>query len=150
MANQFRIDVEGEKELMTKLRALSKPFRRQALLHAVEQGGEVIKREAQARAPLKTGRLQKSISVVPERQQSWRSEVGISWKVGKAPSAAFYGLFAELGTKPRERKSGAPTGTARPTPFLGPAFKAKQGEANLKIRVAISRLLRKAAKRGIT
>ena len=108
MAQPFRVEIEGDKELIRKLNKMSQGFRSKALLHAVTQGGEIVKREASARAPVnkkgRGGTLRDSITVVKLKETSKLAKVGVSWRKGKGRKDAFYGLFVEKGTKPRMRK----------------------------------------------
>ena len=153
-----RVEIEGDEELIRKLKGMSQGFQRQALLHAVMQGAEIVKREAGARAPVRTGRLSRSIAIVKLKETTKLAKVAVSWRKGKASrTAAFYGIMVEKGTKPRERKTWrkkplkkpASTGTMPSRPFLIPAYHSKRTEVARQIKIEISRLLRKAAKKGI-
>jgi HK97 gp10 family phage protein len=153
MAKNYRVDIQGDEELIRKLNGMSKGFRSKALLHAVTQGGEIVKREASARAPVnkkgRGGALRDSITVVKLKETSKLAKVGVSWRKGKGRKDAFYGLFVEKGTKPRRRKDGVSTGTGPARPFLIPAFDSKREQVARQIKIELSRLLRKAAKKGL-
>ena len=158
MAQPFRVEIEGDKELIRKLNKMSKGFRSKALLHAVTQGAEIVKREASARAPVRSGRLSRSIAIAKLKSTNKLAKVAVSWRKGKASrTAAFYGIMVEKGTKPRFRKtwrkkalkSPARTGTGPARPFLIPAFDSKRGQVARQIKIELSRLLRKAAKKGL-
>jgi hypothetical protein len=78
------------------------------------------------------------------------AKVGVSWRKGKASRTdAFYGIMIEKGTKPRRRKDGVRTGTGPARPFLIPAFDSKREQVARQIKIELSRLLRKAAKKGL-
>ena len=150
MAKNYRVEIEGDKELIRKLNKMSQGFRSQALLHAVTQGGEIVEREASARAPVGKGTLRDSITTVKLKSTSKLAKVGVSWRTGKASRfPAFYGIMLEKGTKPRSRKDGASTGTGPVRPFLIPAFDSKREQVARQIKIELSRLLRKAVKRGM-
>ena len=146
----FRVEIEGDVELIQKLNKMSQGFRSKALLHAVTQGAEIVKREASARAPVRSGRLSRSIAIVKLKSTNKLAKVAVSWRKGKASrTAAFYGIMVEKGTRPRRRKDGVRTGTGPARPFLIPAYLSKRQEVAREIKVQLSRLLRKAAKKGL-
>ena len=174
MAGRTRIEIEGDKELIRKLNKMSQGFRSKALLHAVTQGGEIVKREASARAPVrKSGRggtLSRSITVVKLKETNKLAKVAVSWRKGRASrTAAFYGIMVEKGTGPRHKKKrkskgldragrsrsnlavgrAGSTGTMPSRPFLIPAYDSKRTEVARQIKIELSRLLRKAAKKGM-
>ena len=156
MAKNYRVDIQGDEELVRKLKAMSKGFRTKALLHAVTQGGEIVEREAKARAPVRKsgrgrkGRLRDSITTVKLKSTSKLAKVGVSWRKGKASrTAAFYGIMLEKGTRSRRRKDGARTGTGPARPFLIPAFESKREQVAREIKVQLTRLIRRAAKKGL-
>ena len=154
MAKNYRVEIEGDEELIRKLNAMSKGFRSKALLHAVTQGGEIVEREAKARAPrrqgVKGGTLRRSITTMKLKSTSKLAKVGVSWRKGKASRTdAFYGIMLEKGTRPRRTKAGVRTGTGPARPFLIPAFDSKREQVARQIKIELSRLLRKAMKKGM-
>ena len=159
MAKDFRVEIEGDEELIKKLNAMSKGFRSKALLHAVTQGAEIIEREAKANAPVRTGLLRRAITTITLKETNKLAKVAVGWRNSKASRfPAFYGLFAEKGTKPRQRKTWrnkplktgpVSTGTMPSRSFLIPAYHSKRGQAQRKIKVELSRLIRKAVKKGV-
>ena len=170
-----RVEIEGDEELIRKLNGMSKGFRTKALLHAVTQGAEIVEREAKARAPVRKsgrgrkGRLRDSITTVKLKSASKLAKVAVSWRKGRASrTAAFYGIMLEKGTKPRHkkrRKSGrdikgrrrknltvgraASTGTGPERAFLIPAFESKREQVAREIKVQLTRLIRRAVKKGL-
>ena len=78
------------------------------------------------------------------------AKVGVSWRTSKSSRfPAFYGIMVEKGTKPRSRKDGVSTGTMPSRPFLIPAFDSKREHVARQIKIELSRLLRKAMKKGL-
>ena len=151
-----RVEIEGDEELIRKLNGMSKGFRSKALLHAVTQGAEIVEREAKARAPVRKsgrgrkGRLRDSITTVKLKSASKLAKVAVSWRKGKASrTAAFYGIMLEKGTRTRRKKDGARTGTGPARPFLIPAYLSKREEVAREIKEQLSRLIRRAAKKGL-
>ena len=154
MAKNYRVDIQGDEELIRKLNGMSKGFRSKALLHAVTQGAEIVEREAKARAPrrkgVKGGTLRRSITTVKLKSVSKLAKVAVGWRKGKASrTAAFYGIMIEKGTRTRRKKDGARTGTGPARPFLIPAFESKREQVAREIKVQLTRLIRRAAKKGL-
>ena len=154
-----RVEIEGDEELIRKLNAMSKGFRSKALLHALTQGAEIIEREAKARAPVRTGLLRRAITTITLKSGNKLAKVAVGWRNSKASRfPAFYGIMQEKGTKPRKRKTWrkkpletgpVSTGTGPVRSFLIPAYHSKRGQAQRKIKVELSRLIRKAVKKGL-
>ena len=164
MAKNYRVDIQGDEELVRKLKAMSKGFRTKALLHAVTQGGEIVEREAKARAPVRKsgrgrkGRLRDSITTVKLKSTSKLAKVGVSWRKGRASRTdAFYGIMLEKGTKPRFRKKWrkkslkkpASTGRGPQRAFLIPAFDSKREQVAREIKEQLSRLIKLEVKKGL-
>ena len=154
-----RVEIEGDEELIRKLNKMSKGFRSKALLHAVTQGAEIIEREAKANAPRRTGLLRRAITTIKLKETNKLAKVAVGWRNSKASQfPAFYGIMQEEGTKPRKRKTWrkkpletgpVSTGTGPQRSFLIPAYHSKRGQAQRKIKVELSRLIRKAVKKGL-
>ena len=156
---QVGVRITGDKELMRTLNGMSKGFRSKALLHAVTQGAEIIERDAKARAPVRTGLLRRAITTIPLRETNKLAKVAVGWRNSKASRfPAFYGIMQEKGTKPRQRKKWrkvplktgpVSTGTGPQRSFLIPAYHSKRGQVQREIKVELSRLIRKAVKKGL-
>jgi HK97 gp10 family phage protein len=157
-----RVEIEGDEELIRMLNGMSKGFRSKALLHAVTQGAEIVEREAKARAPVrkggKGGTLRRSITTVKLKATSKLAKVAVSWRKGRASrTAAFYGIMLEKGTRPRFRKKWrektlkkpASTGRGPQRAFLIPAYLSKREQVAREIKVQLSRLIRRAVKKGL-
>ena len=158
MAKNYRLDIQGDEELIRKLTKMSKGFRAKALLHAVTQGGEIVEREAKARAPVRKGTLRDSITTVKLKSTSKLAKVAVSWRKGKASrTAAFYGIMVEKGTKPRFRKTWrkkplekpASTGRGPQRAFLIPAYHSKREQVAREIKEQLSRLIKLEVKKGL-
>lgn len=126
------MQVSGMRELQDALKRLPDKIARNALRSAVNAGAAVIRNEARARVPTRTGRLRKAIY---QRQIRERSGAGtqtfyVGWRArgtkrsGKSQThGAFYGRFVEFGTSRMAAK-----------PFLRPAFEARKHDAVARIR----------------
>jgi len=169
-----RVEIEGDEELIRKLKGMSKGFSSKALLHAVTQGAEIVEREAKARAPVrkggKGGTLRRSITTMTLKETSKLAKVAVGWRKGKASRTdAFYGIMIEKGTKPRHKKRrkstgldskgrrrknltvgrAGSTGTGPARPFLIPAFHSKREEVAREIKEQLSRLIKLEVKKGL-
>lgn len=89
---QYR--VEGFAELERKLRALGNETAGEALIPAIRAAGNVIRDEARRRAPVKTGRLRRSIGTRINKRLTQGAEAVI-----RVSRRAFYGRFIELGAE---------------------------------------------------
>jgi HK97 gp10 family phage protein len=105
--------IEGLEDFEAKLKALEFAVQKESLIAAVKAGAEIIRAEAEARAPRRTGTLaeEEMITVVESTAFEVVAKIGPS-------KEAFYGLFQELGTAHM---------TAHP--FLLPAAEDKKQEA---------------------
>lgn len=106
------------KALLQTLKQFPKNIQRNVMSGAVRAGAAVIRNEAKARVPKRTGNLKKSIIVMKRKSEGYgviRYSVTPS-KKGK--HSGWYAHFIEFGTVNQSAK-----------PFLRPALDAKQGEA---------------------
>ena len=139
MANQYT-GVQGLPELHATLMKLPKELEKRVIMGALRSAGQVIRKEAMARAPIlqepdprrRAGTIRKNISVrrvkgkiavyVGVFNASRKSIAAYKAAGGKKgsdnPDDPFYWAWVEFGTK----KKGA-------QPFLRPAFEAKKFEA---------------------
>lgn len=146
MADTFTVKVHGLEELERELNALPEKFAKTALRTASRKAGQLVQREAMARAPKsglpiprggkdsrwRTVPLSKGIRVTTRvkgegvRGGTIETHIGIIGRV-------FYGRFLEFGTKFMSKR-----------PFLGPAFEALRGTIldtfKLELRKAIGRI----------
>ncbi len=105
----------GLDKLESKLSDIALTVQRKTLIKATKRGGELIRAEAQARAPRRTGRLAENEIMVLRTSENTATDVGV--RIGPA-IGVFYGLFEEIGTA-----------HSTADPFLRPAFDDKKAEA---------------------
>lgn len=115
--------IEGLETLMARLAAISEQVVTDAGKKALQEGGEVLRREISSRAPRDTGKLADNImkSGVKTKDGMDYIEVGPSKKV-------FYSLFLEFGTTKMSAR-----------PFIVPAMEESRNE----IFNAIAEVLRR-------
>ena len=114
--------VEGGDKLARKLQMLAEETARKHMREAALVGAEVIRAEAEAKAPRKTGTLAGDIQKEVIKQT--KSRVTIEVGPGKK---GWYGSLVESGHA--VVRNGKTIGHAPPYPFLRPAFDEKTGEA---------------------
>jgi HK97 gp10 family phage protein len=112
------VKIIGEKELVTKLRALEASIAGGHLVEAARAASEVVRTEASRRAPRRTGKL--ASSIVAEIRSKSRDRAEISVGPGKE---AFYGMFVEMGTSKMAAQ-----------PFLRPALDESRAEVEASVR----------------
>jgi len=135
----IEMKLEGDKELMRKLKQLSRGLRPKIIEGSLFSGANIIRNEARSRAPRRTGALQQAIVSQAMPMKFGVPEVAVSWRKGKSSrSTAFYGIMVEKGTKNRVRKDGGRTGSAPAQPFLIPAYDAKKEQAQRVIKQKLS------------
>ncbi len=105
----------GLEKFESKLKELALTVQRKVLIQATRKGAELIRAEAEARAPRTTGKLSENIIVVLRNSENTADEITV--RIGPSMKV-FYGLFEELGTA-----------HATGHPFLRPAFDAKKDDA---------------------
>lgn len=137
----IEMKLEGDKELMRKLKQLSRGLRPKIIEGSLFPGANIIRNEARSRAPRRPGggALQQAIVSHAMPMKFGVPEVAVSWRKGKSSrSTAFYGIMVEKGTKERVRKDGGRTGSAPAQPFLIPAYDAKKEQAQRVIKQKLS------------
>jgi len=107
--------VEGLESLKRKLEALPKDLEAKAYRAGLLAGGRVIVKRAQAAAPVRTGKLRKSVAVAAVREQGTRFVAAVDVGFRKA---GWYGGLVELGTSKVPAR-----------PFLRPALEEGSTEA---------------------
>jgi len=137
MADAVRMEIQGLAELERKMRQLGPKLAKNALRSAVNAGAQIIKKEAQARAPVHTGKLKKkAIYVTRSREEStatkqaYKVGVRMGRKEQKKGRDAFYWWYLEFGTK-----------FVKKMPFLAPAFEAKKLQALDRIKQKLKQKL---------
>lgn len=128
MATGATVKVEGLRELGEAMSALSSDIANRVSRSATNAGAQVIRKRAQALAPVATGNLRKNIIVRRLREPSGRltQEYIVTVRKGKVTkrqaasglSDAYYARFVEFGTVKMAAR-----------PFLRPAYDAGKTEA---------------------
>lgn len=119
---KVRMKVEGGDKLARKLQMLAEETAREHMREAALAGAEVIRAEAEAKAPRKTGTLADDIWVGVKKQTKARVEVEIG-----PGEEGWYGRLVEDG---HAIVVGRRTvGYVPPHPFMRPALDEKTNEA---------------------
>ncbi|ACT83021.1 hypothetical protein gp8 [Burkholderia phage KS9] len=129
------VQILGLSDLRADFGKLAKAQSTKALRRATVAGAKVIRDEARARAPKKTGKLRRNIVSAALRQKDAPGIATAGVRVrtkgkGDSPSNAFYWRFVELGTP-----------HMRAQPFVRPAFDESIGQAEGAIRTEIARAI---------
>lgn len=122
------VEIVGLKELDRALQELAWPAARRALRKGMRQGANVVRDEARAKAPVRTGNLKRKI-----RTRERSEEAGNMRFAVEVPRSAFYGRFIEEGWMPEYGNSRVPA-----RPFLRPAAENKTEAAVTKMRDALA------------
>jgi HK97 gp10 family phage protein len=93
MGELIKVTIRGEAELNRKIQQLTARMGKEALVEAVLEGAEIIRADAEARAPVRTGFLKGHINKRVSERKTGRVTVDIG-----PEKKAWYGLFPELGT----------------------------------------------------
>lgn len=151
--------LEGLSDLLAKLKALPAEIGSKGggpLRLALFTAAKLMRDDAQARAPVDTGRLRRNVIAFRDRDprsSGVTEQYGITWRRGKqgrqrkgyhttarGEKDAFYGRFVEFGTSKTPAQ-----------PFLRPAFEAKKRESaelfRTKLAAAIAAAVRKLERR---
>ena len=141
----MRIEIIGDKELLTKLRQLGSAVAGNALKEAAMAGAEIVVDAAKARAPRRTGQGAETIHAefIDTKGDSITVDVGPDLKKG------FHLKFVEFGTpphtiRPKRKKALAFPGGAHPVrvihhpgtparPFMRPAIDENEGRVRDKV-----------------
>ncbi|MBU9501326.1 HK97 gp10 family phage protein [Burkholderia multivorans] len=129
------VQILGLADLQADFLKLAKAQSTKALRRATVAGANVIRDEARARAPKKTGKLKRNIvtSALKQKDSPGIATAGVRVRTkGKAdsPNNAFYWRFVELGTQ-----------FMKAEPFMRPAFDASIAQAEGAIRTEIARAI---------
>jgi len=134
--------VTGLSELLQNLRTLPGKVQAKALQRAVGAGAEVIRAEAELRAPVHTGKIGKAHppagtlkkSVYKARLLDECTATRETWQVN-VRKKAYYAHMVEFGTV-----------KMAPRPFMRPAWDSKKDDALDAIRTKLSEAVRSALK----
>lgn len=162
-------DVKGLDGLLEDLRKIPNELRVRVAQNAVNRGARVIRDEAKARVPVRTGRLRSSIRTFVRRSGVGRHSVvaAVGVRGGGKQSRVHIARFLEYGTRghviePKSKRGRRKAALllsmgvavrraehpgAGPRPFLRPAYDAKKQEAlnamAASLRKGILRVFRK-------
>ncbi|MBU9461365.1 HK97-gp10 family putative phage morphogenesis protein [Burkholderia multivorans] len=136
------VQILGLADLQADFLKLAKAQSTKALRRATVAGANVIRDEARARAPKKTGKLKRNIvtAALKQKDSPGIATAGVRVRTkGKAdsPNNAFYWRFVELGTQ-----------FMKAEPFMRPAFDASIAQAEGAIRTEIARAIDQVAGGG--
>jgi HK97 gp10 family phage protein len=128
MPEMMSIKVEGLKELEKKMISLGPKISLKALRSSLAAGAKVIKQDAMARVPVKTGTLRKSLYIKRLTKPNPYAERYIlgarhGKKMQKRNLDAYYWSWIEFGHKDRSGKA------VDPRPFIRPAFESRKIQA---------------------
>lgn len=158
------VQVTGGRELAEGLRRVSDELATTWLKAAVQAGAMIVRNEASARAPYRTGNLRRSIHHEVIRETRGEVAVAVGTNLDYAAAVEFgSGIHATRGPRrpiiirPRNRRAlywpGAPHPVravrhpgVRPRPYLIPAFKEKTQEVVREITESLRQLLRGAVR----
>jgi HK97 gp10 family phage protein len=136
------VRIEGLEELQKKMTGLGPELSKKALGFAVAAGARVIRDEAKARAPVRTGTLQKSLYVksIPELATPWERTYYIGARRGKRfrkkGMDAWYFPMVEFGTVHNDA-----------TRFVEKAFESRRAEAARVIATVLEKKTLKLAEK---
>lgn len=142
---EANLDFSDLIKLSDDLKALSKAESNQVLRKATSAGANVLKKQIVNNAPVSSGNLKKSIYVSTKASSSGFVTSSVDIRGRKRPnknkkpdgkSYPFYWRFVELGTS-----------RMPPTPFIRPAYAAKEKEATELILSVFNKALDEALKK---
>jgi len=131
-------EIEGLAELLNKLQRLPVDMEA-ALTKSLKAGSKTIVKDAQSRAPVKTGNLRKQIKAVNNKTPSDDADIEIDVGVGKN---AFYWRFIEFGYNAGKKNKHK----IEARPFIRPAFDNNQQEIGDAIKASLQKVIDKAGK----
>jgi HK97 gp10 family phage protein len=142
------ITITGLREVQRKLYSYSQQLGDRVVLGALRQGANVVRKQAQANAPVKTGLLKRSIRVSRSKIHNGKKSdgmIGVYLSVRKGKSGAYYAGFQEDGWRAGKKKKLIPG-----KKFIERAFLDKREEAvNMIVRSATSAADLLAVKLGL-
>ena len=136
--------IEGEREVLRKLREMADSELKEKVYAAMLKGGEIVAEEAKRRAPVDSGRLRDSIHVKEKKNKKAVKHVGVTVeadypanagtrksKTSKqaAGSKEYYAFALEYGTRHMDAR-----------PFLNPALAEKADEVYALVNKALEEL----------
>lgn len=139
---------ESLRQLERKLNRLPEAIAKKALRSAVTKGATVIRKEAQSRAPKRTGKLAENIiqrtKIKSLGVKGAEIVIRIGLRLRPKQKSVFYGLFQEFGYLAKLRDGTVKQVPAQP--FMRPAFESKKEAA---LHTIIDRLKRRIEKLAV-
>lgn len=131
MAEDISVRITGGKELEEKLLELGDKLAKRVVRPALQEAGEIIRKEMQTIAPRRTGMLASDKGIVAKVKLSTKQDQGT---VAIGPSKqAFYGDILEKGWhsrgNPKKRSTRGQGAFHRARRFIVPAFENKWRQA---------------------
>lgn len=131
MAEDISVHITGGAELEKRLLELGDKLAKRTVRPAMQEAGEIIRKEMQVIAPRRTGLLSSAKGIVAKVTLSTKQDQG---KVAVGPTkAAFYGDILETGWhsrgNPKSRRSRGQGAFHRARRFIVPAFENKWRQA---------------------
>lgn len=104
MADAITIEIAGLREIQAKLQQLPNKIANRVVLSSLRAGANIVKKQIQANAPVRTGALRKGFKVSRSKIHRAPSDLGVylTLKKGRGrsdPKDAFYGRWVEGGYK---------------------------------------------------
>lgn len=146
------VEIHGLRELQERLRQLPRELQGKVLTQALREGGRVIVKDAQGRAPVavaahpvgkgkeqvQPGNIRRNIVMraVKETDSTATVSIGVRSSGKKSNKNAFYWRFLEFGTK-----------FIAARPYMRPAFEARKLEAAQKIKEALAKRIDAAVRK---
>lgn len=141
----MKMSISGGDLLARKLEALPVKTAKKILGRALRDGAKIVQAEMKARAPVRTGRMRKSITVRAQRRTR-RAEIGMNVQLDtrRHPDLItttaegkryFYPAVVEYGARGRPAR-----------PFMRPAFDTAKGRALTAVTNRLKSEIEKAAK----
>jgi HK97 gp10 family phage protein len=142
------ITIHGLRDVQRKLYSYSQQLGDRVVLGALRQGANVVRKQAQENAPVKTGLLKRSIRVSRSKIHNGKKSdgmIGVYLSVRQGKGGAFYAKFQEDGWRAGKKKKVIPG-----KKFIERAFLDKREEAvNMIVRSATSAADLLAVKLGL-
>jgi len=129
MAKENELKITGTRELFRNLDKIEK-YVNNHLDDTIRKAAKVIERDMKARAPRRTGTLEKSIEIEVKEVKILQNDIRVG--VGPVGDDAFYWYFIEKGTYKMSAQ-----------PFVRPAFDNNERKVKKMIENGIENLLRK-------
>ncbi len=143
MSFSIEIDPATMAEVSRKIQSLVSALEAKDVEDVLLAGARIIRDDAKARAPVKSGRLKKSIKAKKGKRRHKlfaTAFASVDFKI--APHAP----FVEYGTGPRKLKSGKSVGQMPAKPFFRPAIDARKDEVARVVEEGLARLIGRAAR----